>query len=211
MKRQQAVNENPINFRGDMIRAILAGRKTKTRRLMKPQPTRVSDSGVLSYNWGSGLPQVLCPYGAPGDRLWAREIFAYCIDSTDYNDERFSKSIEESEYKRDCKSLNRYHIAYHADEGYDDIVGPWKPSIHMPRWASRITLEIVKVSVEHLQDISEKDAHAEGVPGELLHRAQGWSPRAFQLLWGSIYGTGSWESWEANPWVWVIEFKKVTE
>jgi hypothetical protein len=226
------VKERPILFSGPMVRAILEGKKTQTRRIIKPQPC--PDDGPIKVDWfhptmvdkwgnEDAGPEVFgafsecgewgakCPYGAPGDRLWVRES----IDGT-----------------LGCDSY------YLADEtrvvdaiGWFDLNLPVRkiPSIHMPRRVSRITLEITEVRVERLQEISEVDAINEGI---LSVRSPEWdrqhfpawrsefdsacaanrkppvgpSPaRTYQALWESINGKGSWES---NPWVWVIEFAR---
>ena len=117
-----------------------------------------------------------CPYGQPGGRLWVRETF------------------------EDCESALHSCVLYRADGGTPGT--KWTPSIHMPRWASRITLEITGVRVERLQDISEEDAISEGTP----FPCGGWVG-GYQKLWESIHGPGS---WDLNPWVWVVEFKRVT-
>jgi len=166
------MKERPILFSGPMVRAILEGRKTQTRRIVKPQPLR--DRGVMAFNDGEH-PQMRCPYGKPGDRLWVRETW--------------------------CPDVEPYTFRYKADG--DEPLERWRPSIHIPRWASRITLEVVSVRVERLQNISEDDALAEGIT--LVER--GTSPvDQFNKLWESINGPGS---WEANPWVWVVEFKRI--
>lgn len=179
------MKERPIIFSAPMVRAILDGRKTQTRRIVKPQPTVEIEpqSNYQEMVRGAGLD--CCRHGVTGDRLWVREAF-YHIGET-----------RQVFYKAD--GSNNYQ---------DDLRwgGPWKPSIHMPRWASRITLEITDIRVERLQDISEKDALADG----------GWeykkcpvhcSPKmSFADLWQSIYGHGS---WDANPWVWVVSFRKL--
>jgi hypothetical protein len=199
------MKKRPILFSAPMVRALLDGSKTQTRRLIKPQPY-VDPQGNFCWNgWNYGqdfsgphiqaiaspLPssrtgRVLCPYGKPGDRLWVRETFAEGIHQmADVN-----------------------HWAYAADHfGVQQRLGArWKPSIHMPRAASRITLEVIGVRVERLQDISDEDSLAEGIypTGTGLYPG---SPRAaYQKLWESINGPGS---WEANPWVWVVEFPKI--
>ncbi|WP_410698287.1 ASCH domain-containing protein [Citrobacter freundii] len=205
-------------FNGEMVRAILDGRKTQTRRIVKPQPELTKGSG---FSWkgavyGSGsndhetnrnFAHVKCPHGKPGDRLWVRETWArYNIDQ------------------------NSHDMAYQATTPEDwPKEGRWRPSIHMPRQASRILLEITSVRVERLNDISSEDAESEGLertnftgfgdePGlpsypepdvyydPFKKRWEEYPPEAFAGLWKSIYGE---ESWQANPWVWVIEFKRI--
>ena len=178
-----------------MVRAILSGTKTQTRRLFRPQPEY--RYGVLfpqgsSTGYSPSLLAGACPFGRPGDRLWVREQFA-CVRT---------RGMRYVEYKSD-RSLSDF-------DGYDSPAGGrWRPSIHMPRWASRITLEITDVRVERLQDISEADAKAEGVsmPDVTPTPPDFWSyQQEFRHLWEQINGPGSWND---NPWVWVIEFKKL--
>lgn len=179
------MKERPILFSGDMVRAILYGQKTQTRPVIADKILDRFES-VDPDDYGEGMPSYetedgqlillsdLCPYGQVGDRLWVRETFTW--------DDISGKFL----YKAD----NHYDLPYQSK---------WKPSIHMPRKASRITLEITDIRIERLQDISEEDAIAEGMNPEL--------PRAkFRSLWESINGKGS---WNLNPWVWVIEFKQI--
>ena len=178
------MKERPILFSGPMVRAILDGRKTMTRRVVKPQ------SLIISGHPPRSIRQ--CPYGAPGDRLWVRETFAHLTHNDTGEGEGY---------------------IYRAD-GWDDDV-KWKPSIFMPRWASRITLEITDVRVERLQDITNGDAITEGVwtisPNKGRDYMDGGSTICpcglFRSLWEKINGR---ESWDNNPWVWVIEFRKIT-
>lgn len=201
------MKERPILFSGAMVRALLIGSKTQTRRIVKDLPpwpiTAICHDAGGTGKWmpngpspsGTGMAAGhwrLCPYGQPGDRLWVRETFAY------------------------LGTNKRGPHAYRADTDDGERIrvdAPWKPSIHMPRAASRILLEIVSVRVERLQNISEKDARAEGATIEDRHMAgycagQFLPPaiRAYRDLWESISGDGS---WGANPWVWVVEFKQV--
>ncbi|HGW4611669.1 TPA: hypothetical protein ACNIE9_003004 [Enterobacter chengduensis] len=213
------MKERGMIFNGEMVLAILDGRKTQTRRIIKPQP-EVTLSGGLSGTWlsrplnGLLLPKIEdiaihCPFGVVGDRIWVRETWArYNIDQ------------------------DRHDIAYRATTPDDwPEEGRWRPSIHMPRWASRITLEITDVRVERLNSINEHDAIAEGlaeiskdrrtykygVPdrdgypgtddcGWPWHEWERYPISAYSKLWESIYGD---DSWQANPWVWVIEFKRM--
>ena len=204
----------PMIFNGEMVRAILEGRKTHTRRPVKHQP-RLSDimpnfvfpankfdSEALypaGYIYPNAMEEILalCPHGAVGDLLYVRETFGGPL-------------IEEGTSPDDCY-LPEF-CEYRADGGpspeWNDSDGEersgWTPSIHMPRWASRITLEITSVRVERLQDISEEDAMAEGAKPILVAPDGGSVPHVegFSGLWNSIY-----KNWDANPWVWVIEFK----
>jgi len=200
-----------------MVRAILEGRKTMTRRVINPQPPEEFEAPYLDKDgrWKvceNNSPDVLrtyqlhCPYGVLGDHLWARETFA-----------NINKPGIKPEY------------IYRADpveiDEYENDGGKWKPSIHMPRWASRITLEIVSLRVERLQDISEEDARAEGIkekrwqdlkkcPMSLIGGIGSTLPSCpqyrygFYELWDSINAKRGC-SWESNPWVWVIKFKRI--
>jgi hypothetical protein len=135
---------------------------------------------------------IICPYGKPGDRLWVRETWA-CTPVWDWQAEGLDQPTNQV--------CGPKHTIYKAD---DDAVRVrrWKPPIHMPRWASRITLEVVSVRVERLQDISTYDSLAEGVGTDVVPMAQ----KMYADLWESINGPGS---WDANPWVWVVEFKRI--
>jgi hypothetical protein len=207
------MKERPILFKGEMVRAILEGRKTQTRRLMNPQPRRV-DGGVPFGDapaWAHAEPgsmMMRCPYGQRGDRFFVRESFSgpYCMSEVDG-----LPAMPPSQWPIDTP------IWYWADG--EPTHGDWtkpKPSIYMPRWASRITLEITGVRVQRLQDISEADAIAEGIFfWEGFHKIN--SARnpmatgtiypsikaAYAGLWDAINGPGSWDE---NPWVWVIAF-----
>ncbi|NLC23360.1 MAG: hypothetical protein GX776_02645 [Oxalobacter sp.] len=222
------MKERPILFSGEMVRAILDGRKTQTRRIDKcmakflpvstPDLSMLStsksgekrlcatwyaDNGKFTANW--------CPYGKRGDRLWVRETWAW--------------------YPAEYDILN---VMYRSTAGdYDsaqfkELFERWRPSIHMPRWASRILLKITDIRVERLQDISGEDAFAEGMqipvsndkhpllrltgkisPGKFCDKhpnewdLNDYARFEYANLWEKLNGTGS---WEANPWVWVIEF-----
>ena len=226
-----AIKERPILFTAPMVRAILEGRKTVTRRAIKVQP-HIDASGnfcVGSSNYGQdgyGKPVTkhfvngCCPYGKPSDRLWVRETFA--IESNRWADDPYSpphKDGRPTQRYEDNKWDQPHYKATDAEPElwYDDRDSPgcrWKPSIHMPRWACRILLEITDVRVERLQDITYEQAAAEGVhrgplrewcasdEGGACHK---YPVSAFRDLWQSVGG-----SWDANPWVWVVEFKRVT-
>jgi hypothetical protein len=217
------MSDRPILFSAPMVRAILAGAKTQTRRVLKEQPQRdVWPFPPMTEN-DRALIVKRCPYGVPGDRLWVREAHWFFQDEHDpvtgYTPPVLT--TEDVEYRADGESTRH----------------GWRPSIHMPRWASRITLNITGVRVERLQAISEDDARAEGCHGPEddvannlpnCHRCAGTGlytafaanggampdtdcdlcdtpAKRFRLLWGSINGT---ESWDANPWVWVVEFQR---
>lgn len=212
------MKERPILFSASMVRAILDGRKAQTRRVVKPQPGKVTPAGrPLFFQHGGTGRRIIpnCPYGQPGDRLWVKETFwAYGRWET-----RFSKKKGRDEWHfidmtRECDRSYQYAAdnpdvpAAHDRSGVNP--GWWKRSpLFMPRHVSRIMLEITDVRVERLNDISEQDALEEGItyndiPNNGLDpmRARTW----FRGLWESINGGGSWDK---NPWVWVIELKRV--
>lgn len=215
-----SIKERPALFNGVMVRATLEGRKTVTRRAIKPQPPEghkwrgwVVDSTcskeIDSASWDEGggplrrnATYARCPYGKPGDRLWVRET---CF----INDYR-EASVPEQE-RADCE------IHYRADgipdfDGEEELIR-WRPSIHMPRWASRILLEVTDVRVERLQDITEEQALAEGIKkhsdgGYHVEDGKHYSDspvESFACLWSSVGG-----DWDANPWVWCVNFKRIT-
>lgn len=221
-----ATRERPILFSAPMVRAILDGRKTQTRRVVKPQP-RFDRLGLTAAGWArdecgrwcfpNAAPElrVHCPYGAPGDRLWVRETWAAFTTPSYECNESDEVDCSPAEMRREWLWLDRSNIVYSADEG--NAPERWRPSIHMPRWASRITLEVTAVRVERLHAISEADAKAEGcesdidIAGRLPHGAQlptrlRNSRDEFRDLWDSINGERA--PWSANPWVWVVEFER---
>ncbi|WEJ19329.1 hypothetical protein N0B28_13545 [Pseudomonas sp. SD17-1] len=207
--------ERPILFSGPMVRAIVAGRKTVTRREIKPRmrssdtqfelhqqpdgswrPLHTFDESCMDAH-GTEHP-IVCPYGQIGDRLWVREAWAQI---------NVAQAPGES------------WVVYRECDNRTDYGGPWKPSIHMRRRDSRILLEVIDVRVERLQDISEQQALAEGVRLYTDHAECGdWyhvegietysaDPRkSFELLWTGINGA---ESWPSNPWVWIVEFRRI--
>lgn len=223
------MKERPILFQGAMVRALLEGRKTQTRRIIKPQPLSktvgwgcVAGQG-FGFIFGDSGRVFNSPYGIPGDRLWVRETWkpddthelGTCVRFKS-DDAHWKPKYWNADQGQWCEEQ-----AMHASR--------WRPSIHMPRWASRITLEIVSVRVERLLQISEEDAIAEGAmrndaPGEewdgtyLTQRyidgiegAQNDEPYGsardwYREVWEGINGPGS---WKLNPWVWVVEFKGV--
>lgn len=232
MKTEAPQMERPVIFKAAMVRAILEGRKTQTRRIVKGYNVEHFDAlgcvGEMENHEGKshdlgfgfyrdlerqddngrkyrytgflawcgeypeeGSVEITCPYGSVGERLWVRETFAL-------HDDRDPPIVY---YRADDPTK------YESD-------GAWKPSIHMPRWASRLTLEITKVRVERLQDISEEDAKAEGVVPSgrrATHRYRASDNEdhghrlQFQDLWNSINGAGAWDK---NPWVWCISFQR---
>jgi len=262
-----AVKERPILFSAPMVRAILDGRKTQTRRIMKPQPEEFKfHDGTTQWRWrtrdgdliacASGdNPNFYSPYGMPGERLWVRETFWAKHDSEwdemsgttiDWgakiggDDENHNAGIDycaTPSCMNPPKCANEETVCPHTDtpvpgewwlsppnnwNGEDDYHGcgewvflpwdkPWskKASIYMPRWASRITLEITDVRVQRVQDISPADCIAEGISKRPRSCPFPWHVYAkedFQSLWRDIHGK---DSWAANPWVWAIAFKRI--
>ncbi len=207
------MKEHPLLMQGPLVRATLEGRKTQTRRPIKPQPDddivdveydaiadlwlgNTQEDNDLGYtsSWA-----MRCPLGQAGDRLWVRETW--------------TAAMHDPKGPADC--------LYRADDnrGVEDLAeAKWTPSIHMPRWACRLVLPLVSVRVERVQDITDEDAKAEGV--ERISAGPGWecwmgygpssscktARDSFRSLWISIYGE---ESWDANPWVWVAEWKEI--
>lgn len=195
------MSELPILFSGPMVRAILAGTKTQTRRVVKPRKDR--DIGCelapseLAGEVNAGIYRN-CPYGQPGDRLWVRETWAYGIHAMAAKRDEAGPFV----YAADGTPQGR-------------LCDRWRPSIHMPRSACRIRLEITDVRVEHLQDITEANAKAEGYAPAWLDaddnttvhaEAPPTYRRGFARLWRDINGP---DAWEANPWVWVVEFRRM--
>lgn len=215
------MKEHPILFNGEMVRAILAGRKTQTRRVIKPQPvTSYSDwPDRYIYSDKEGTKEIRCPYGHPGDRLWVRESF--CLIEYDHvtfmggECEKIPKEKPEKIWSENDHEFDMTHSMLYAANGYDESCR-YRPSTHMPRWASRITLEITDVRVERVQDISEEDAKAEGVeptkqietPGATVIVPPQLYRDGFSKVWRSINDKRGF-GWDANPWVWVVGFKKV--
>lgn len=188
------MKERPILFSAPMVRALLAGTKTQTRRVMGKRAARLDPAWPFAVGPTHEKLLALCPYGQTGDRLWVREAFIH--EPADYCWEA-SVSIPSRPASK----------VYRADHEGDSRGAGWKPSIHMPRALSRITLEVTGVRVERLQSISESDAEAEGVLPMYPDDVRGASHAlAYSWLWDSINGAGS---WAANPWVWVVEFRRV--
>ncbi|AVO94096.1 hypothetical protein [Klebsiella pneumoniae] len=212
------MKERGMIFNGEMVRAILDGRKTQTRRIIKDCTVgRDQISKFIQIEkkfigcYPEDVPELIrecCPYGVPGDRIWVREAFRVHSRATDVA----TLVYKASERNSWTEQTHRVPVAVCNKPATPE---KWTPSLHMPRWASRILLEITDVRVERLNSISQEDAQAEGL--ELT----GWRPTYsdpdsggevmtpydnFAELWSSIYGD---ESWQANPWVWVIEFKRV--
>ena len=196
-------------FNGEMVRAILDGRKTQTRRIMTPQPAGDIARGVFpnpdALGWISSLKHKyggttahFCPFGQPGDRIWVRETFRVHSRATDVA----TLVYKASERQSWTEQTHRVPVSV-CDK--PAVIEKWTPSIHMPRWASRITLEITAVRVERLNDINDRDARAEGVTPDPI-----FPPRyIFAELWRSVYGDENPKCWQKNPWVWVIEFRRI--
>lgn len=203
------MKEYPILFNDEMVRAVLEGRKTQTRRIIKSQPRFVqalrdgrfetSPDGGFDH----GVKYIKCPYGQVGDRLWVRECFSWEFGMDE--DSVIYRATDQELFDATCKSLCDSGISARPE---------WQDADQMSRSLSRITLEITGIRVERLRDISQADAIAEGGPPsspsiDNISREFGYAdfPRSwFAQTWQSIYGA---ESWVANPWVWVIEFKVV--
>lgn len=221
--------DRPIIFNDEMVRAILEGRKTQTRRILdlptgwdfkaddsghcilgtitSPHPKKnrfgalirreiYKDSGKFEHDI------VPCKYGKPGNQLWVREAHAFMPEPAYRRSTGIYQQINPDDDYEACV----YRENFDRARGFS-----WRPSIHMPRWASRITLEFTDVRVERLQDISEEDAEAEGarpsflIPGSEKVSSSPQCRWGFHQLWESINGP---ESWDVNPWVWVIEFRR---
>lgn len=202
------MKELPILFKPEMVRALLAGQKTQTRRVANPQPARTRWNPVGAAAWEDEHGRVLsCPYGQPGDRLWGRETcraeeLPSGLDGVRYLADNPFEPIENSP----AAAFKWMHL-----NAYRGEAGAKVPSIHMPRWASRILLEVVSVRVERLQDISEADAEAEGI--DFLRRVPAadetlTAKDLYECPWEYINGAGS---WAANPWLWAVEFKVITQ
>ncbi|WP_321902040.1 hypothetical protein [Paraburkholderia tropica] len=217
------MRERPILFSAPMVRAILDGSKTQTRRIVKPQPHIDALNNFIWNGWNfgqsaAGVPhvqslaspvpwsktkRVLCPFGAPGDRLWVRETW---MDLSGTGIEPVTGSSSPYAYGADTLPGS------FGDECRKEYGLKWRPSIHMPRAVSRITLEVTGVRVERLQSISDADAESEGIDflrhvpdaDETLTASQ-----LFLCLWDSIATPGV--DWAANPWVWVVDFNRVSE
>lgn len=227
------MKERGVIFNSEMVRAILDGRKTQTRQIVKSVPTTHDFHGWIMSStcakdegkavWAIGDSPLLkdpirlnCPLGKIGDRLWVRETWQgplvdYENANKLYKDPEPFQTIKNCVYKADGDACPEY---FDAD---DNLRYGWKSSAQMPRWASRILLEITGVRVEQLQDINEEDAVAEGVAplhgGYWKHYQPDWTQHqlsargSFVTLWNSINGV---DAWYKNPWVWVIEFRRVT-
>lgn len=225
------MRERPILFSAPMVRALLAGTKTQTRRAVATRYPIEFLGGVGQQDdlscWGwffdgpdqhgymvlerglnehhnNGHVSIPCPYGEPGDRLWVRETFSpYAVPGG------MPSSIAQATYVVFPDGGQMYRdgfyvepLAKYAPGAADHI--KWRPSIHMPRWASRILLEVTDVRVQRLQEISEADARAEGV-GSPITRDQ--KRPGFMRLWDEINGARC--PWDSNPWVWAVSFRRL--
>jgi len=202
------MKERPILFSGEMVRAILDGRKTVTRRVVKAKHIPFIEKilgGYLDGKWN----QRPMPYGQPGDRLWVRETWRPTANCKGY-----PEGFLGVEYRSDGET----RATGHPREPFvyvSPLRDKWRPSIHMPRWASRIMLEVTGVRVERLQEITEKGARAEGCHGMGSNGDAEFPPEGiisavedFRDLWDSINESRGF-GWDKNPWVWVVEFKRV--
>lgn len=183
------MRERPIIFSAPMVRALIAGTKTVTRRIVKPSVAAIANEGIVGDR--------LCPYGVKGDRLWVRETHAFGPTVDDPDDWRDNPDDWAVFYRADGDE-RPWKTSY--EEEAEEIAPPWRPSIFMPRWASRITLEVVSVRVERLHSIDDADALREGVHGGSLTS----DAEAFAHLWDEINGDRA--PWSSNPWVWRVEF-----
>ena len=227
------VKEHQLLMKGPLVRATLAGLKTQTRRPIKPQPDddivdvkydaiadlwlgNTQEDNDLGYtsSWA-----MRCPLGQAGDRLWVRETFAIVHPCRDCEAGYVDDIKQPSVIPKD--NAGGYWVPWYRSDwkGDDDTERgfQWTPSIHMPRWASRIVLPLMSIRVERVQDITEEDAKAEGVEPVLMRgigsypewmrpTMRGGHQKAFELLWKQIYGDAL---WDANPWVWVAEWKEI--
>lgn len=195
------MKDRPILFSGPMVRAILEGRKTQTRRIIKPQPECLQDVQAIQYHLATGEPFIVgrgFTYGQPGDWLWVKETWRTtgALDHVKPSNIRPGAPIE-------------YNAGGHNVNGFQGHpltgMGKWRPSIFMSKWMSRVILEIVSVRAEKLRDISNEDCLKEGMSDATnpeLKANRKW----FSELWESINGPFS---WDVNPWVWAVEFKEV--
>ena len=211
------MRERPILLNGDMVRAVLNGSKTQTRRILTPRQLKMIDAAASvgeCYPLESGQHHAnsqsyyreWCPFGEVGDRLWVRETWMPDAprDGT-WGDVEFYGCKDSPLSMIPERYRKPEHCIHRASWDGSEMVG-WTPSIHMPRWASRITLEITGVRVEQLHSITLGDICKEFGCGLYDFRPATYGFQVWEELWRSIYGE---ESWQANPWVWVIDFKRV--
>lgn len=241
------MRERPILFNAEMVNAILSGRKTQTRRIIKLDHERGMVNPVVRGRNGEissitcRLAPMLCPLGKPGDQLWGREAYRMARSLDTHSPSKVAELSLNAGYKNPWAPIQLEADGTRIGKwtGFDTPpviteAGKLRPSLHMPRWASRINLLITGVRVEQLQDISEQDAMAEGITAKdviIETRYEGGghveitaerfffvggddegyesAEEAFAELWDSIYGQKEGENWQANPWVWVIEFELI--
>lgn len=195
------MKERPILMHARSINGILEGRKTQTRRIIKPAPglDESKSSALVNEAWQAGFVDAKCPFGVPGDRLWVRETWS-------------APHAFDGHPPRLIPAGTTFHYA--ATEERGGLL--WRPSIHMPRWASRLTLEVTGIRVERAQDISFADCRAEGCDPNWQglaphpdcncdgkHVGEKWH---FRELWDDTNGKGA---WDRNDWCWVVEFKRL--
>ena len=221
------MKEHPILFSAPTIRALLSGEKTQTRRVVRwpkwatPEEhgdTLAAHGGLAQYEDGRPARTLTCPFGVPGDRLWVRETWRQTFDP-------YQTPVMEYAAGGTRLILSGGGIT-HGEHSVTSVLPRWRPSIHMPRWASRITLEVTRVRVEHVQAISEDDADAEGLFNksglhmwdcgyQVFHpdHTCGCGDRSpqeeFARLWDSLNAKRPGCSWDANPWTWVVEFRRL--
>jgi len=218
------MRERPILFSGAMVRAIIEGRKTQTRRVMKPLPINAALIGngiaLIGVMATQGIgDEIRCPYGFPGDRLWVRETWG--VGTRPDPNEGWRDGIEyraDESYLSGSDLLPLRTVSTPAGITLDQYKAGWHPSIHIPRWASRINLEITDVRVRRVAEISEEDARAEGAEpneyanlrpdGELRDGPSVAYRAGFHDLWDSINAKRGF-GWATNPWCWCLTFKRV--
>lgn len=236
------MKERPIIFNTEMVKAILDGRKTQTRRVIKPQPIIQGNKSAWELQWRITLLErdqlsLLCPYGQEGDRLWVRETWGYHgssyymnkntihiryladgekrdIDGDIYCSHCGLKTGDIQTPKQNLKYPSNFNDLDEDEQLWirNNLIRKWWgaiktiPSIHMPRWASRILLEITKVRAERVQEIGFRDCEAEGIDGRNMLDA--YIKNDYRVLWDSINAKRG-HGWETNPWVWVISFKRI--
>lgn len=233
------MTDRPILMNGEMVRAVLSGRKTQTRRLVQSRRAPISFLGGrgeehdlscwgwafdgpdhhgymvlergLNERFGNGRISIPCPYGEPGDRLWIRETWYDDFGGADLPRSCDVDGMPDGILYRADHDCRNFEAGCPCNPDGNGKRSEWRPSIHMPRWASRLTLEVTGIRVERLQDISEEDAKAEGVSDSgvgnmrafaMMGRHRYW----FASLWDSINGKRA--SWESNPFVWVVSFRR---
>lgn len=224
------IKERGIIFNSEMVRAILDGRKTQARRVIKncmvgrDEISPFIKVGNFSGHYPDDLPEVIkncCPFGQVGDRLWVKETWSDVnyegYTALAYRADGELRALNEDDGDDSDPNLEKYQFANWYPDLIEGTGGRWRSSMQMPRWASRITLEITDIRVERLQDISQEDARSEGITdggcincGEpepcVCEKPTPDAVDSYAYLWNNIYGQ---DSWQSNPWVWVIEFKRI--